>query len=260
MKSLFRMKAPVLIPLLLLLITSTFYSCDSKKEELEIAPASDYFITLQKGKYITYRLDSTVFTQAGRQEEVHSYQEKHVVDEVITDGMGRPSYRIFRFLNNQNATGHWQPSGTYFITPLQRSVEVIEDNMRVVALVAPVREGESWKGNRYLVSNPYGTNYTFNVDDNMADWDFVIEETNGEETINGKKYTQVITVSHADESLNVPITDTKSYASRIFSMAQYSKNLGMIYQEHILWEYQPNPNGTPYRTGFGVKRSVIDHN
>jgi hypothetical protein len=27
-----------------------------------------------------------------------------------------------------------------------------------------------------------------------------------------------------------------------------------------LWEYQPNPNGTPYRTGFGIKRTIIDHN
>jgi hypothetical protein len=234
--------------------------CDNKKEELELESPNAYFISLKPGKYITYRLDSTVFVQAGRQEEIHSYREKHVVDAEITDALGRKSFRIFRYLNNTTGTSNWLPAGSYSITPGTNSVEVIEDNLRIVALAGPLKEGQTWKGNRFLGKDPYGSLYTFSNDDNINDWVFEIKEKDVTLNLNGKSYTQVLTVKGPDESVNVPIQDTKSYASRIQSLTQYSKNIGMVNQVYILWEYQPNPNGTPYQTGFGIKRTIIDHN
>ena len=234
--------------------------CDNKKEELELESLTPYFISLQPGKYITYRLDSTVFVQAGRREEIHSYQEKHIVDAEITDALGRKSYRIFRYLNNITGSANWKPAGSYAITPTANSVEVTEDNLRVVALAGPLKEGQSWKGNRYLGKDPYSALYTFSNDDNIQDWVFEIKEKGVNLNLNGKNYSEVLTVKGPDESTNVPIQDEKSYASRIQYLEQYSKNVGMINQVYILWEYQPNPNGTPYRTGFGIKRTIIDHN
>jgi hypothetical protein len=60
--------------------------------------------------------------------------------------------------------------------------------------------------------------------------------------------------------VNATISDPKAFGSRTFSIDKYAKNLGLVYQELILWEYQPNHGGTPFRVGFGVKRSMIDHN
>ena len=260
MKSLIHMKASIITSFILIVLISIIPGCD-KKEELEFDGADQYIIALQPGKYITYKLDSTVFVQAGRQEEVHSYQEKHVVDAEIQDGLGRKSFRIFRFLNNATGTQPWTPAGSYFITPSEGTIEVIENNLRVVTLVGKVEQGRTWKGNRFLGTDPYlNFSYNFGNDDNIADWNFTINETGGSKSINGKNYTNVATVLAVDESLNVPINDTKAFAARTYSLSQYAKNVGLIYQEHILWEYQPNPNGTPYKTGFGIKRSIIDHN
>ena len=104
-------------------------SCEKETEEFQTDTIADY-MPLAVGKYITYRLDSTVFTNFGTVQEVHKYQVKHVVDAQIPDNLGRPSYRIFRYLNDSLASGPWVENGTYFITPLADQVEVIEGFLR----------------------------------------------------------------------------------------------------------------------------------
>ncbi|MFN2458328.1 MAG: hypothetical protein ABR502_09025 [Chitinophagaceae bacterium] len=233
--------------------------CDPEKEEFQSSNVTDYF-PLQVGKYITYRLDSTVFTVQGRAEEVHSYQEKHEVNAQVTDNLGRPSYRIFRYIRDLAGTQAWRANGTYFITPLENSIEIIENNLRIVRLISPIREGTTWKGNRYLATNPYGSQYTFSNDDAMADWEFTIDSVNTSFVVNGTTIDSVITITQVNESINVPITDARSYAFKSLSVDKFAKNIGLIYQELVLWEYQPNPGGTAYKVGFGIKRTMIDRN
>ena len=242
-----------------ILVITLLYGCKGDKEDLQVQSYTEY-LSFQPGKYITYRLDSTVFPEQGRAEAVRSYQEKHVVDAQITDNLGRPSYRIFRYIRDSAGLQAWTPSGTYFITPLANSVEYIDDNLRVVKLANPIKEFGMWKGNRHLYYEPYVSLYDFSNDDNMFDWNYTIESTGGTETYFGKTYEDVVTIIGADEALNVPITQADAYASRSLLVEKYSKGLGMIFQEYILWEYQPNPGSSPYKTGFGVKRTIIDNN
>jgi hypothetical protein len=251
--------AKLLIPSLAVFV---FISCDNKKETLEVESPQSYLMPLQPGKSITYRLDSTIFLQAGRKEETHSYQEKHIIDAVITDNLGRTSYKIYRFLRDVDGTQPWKPTGTFVITPLTNTVEVIEDNMRVVALAGPIREGQTWKGNRYLASEPYAFLHNFSNDNNMGEWDFTIESLGQTETINDKKINDVLTVSHEDELVNVPIIDPSAFASKTVSLDKYAKGIGLVYQQHILWEYQPSTGSgtTAYYVGFGVTRSLLEHN
>jgi hypothetical protein len=112
---------------LILLITSIVtFSCTEEVEIFESDPVTDY-IQLQPGKYITYRTDSTVYTNFGRNPEVHSYQEKHVVDATISDAAGRPSYRILRYLRDVAGTQTWRQSGSYLITATEQTIEVSEN-------------------------------------------------------------------------------------------------------------------------------------
>src|SRR5687767_13935146 len=144
----FCLQLTVISSLLFFILTSC-----SEKEEFTSEPINDYFL-LTPGKYISYRLDSLVFTNFGRTIETHRYQVKEQVDALITDNLGRPSYRVFRYLRDSLGLTPWQPSGTYFITPLADQVEVVEDNLRFIKLHMPLRENFSWKGNRYLPSEP----------------------------------------------------------------------------------------------------------
>lgn len=339
-------------------------SCQQKKEDFKTELSKDY-IPLQVGKYIIYRIDSTLFTQAGRAEEIHSYLEKHVIDAQIMDNSGRASFRVYRFLNiNLTGGGSWVSNGSYLITPLQNSIEVVENNLRTIRLINPVQKDITWKGNRYIIDDPYYPTYDFSnpFSKYPSDWDFEMKEVNGALTLNNKTYNNVVTVQLVDEktladtltasstTLNIPTTKSFSfwikggtatttdtirlngpqggdsslrlniynattnplslnnigipknfsrayqyrnvnttpqwtyplikakingrdttftrdtlytdlpYGIKSYGMDKYSKNIGLIYQELALWEYQPNPGGTPYKVGFIVKRSILEHN
>jgi hypothetical protein len=250
----------------ILLITiataSLILGCKKKNEDFNPEQLSEY-LPLKTGKYITYRLDSAVFTLQGRKDEIHSFQEKHVIDEQRPDNLGRPSYRIFRYLRDTAGNDPWAPAGTYWITPLQNTVEVIENNLRSVRLSLPINLERAWKGYSFLPNDPFSATYgdEFNNDDNMHDWDFTYESKDEQMMLNGRNVSGILTVKHMDESSNVPITDPDTYAFINYSEDKYAKGIGLVYQSLIMWEYQVIPGGpSPYKVGFGIRRSMIDHN
>lgn len=249
-------------------IISIFFSC---KKKVDIIDNTDFqkerltelTIPLQPGKYITYRVDSMVFTNFGRNTEIHKYQVKHVVDAELTDNLDRPGFRVYRYITDSAAAQPWQPNGSYFITMLDDHVEVIEDNLRVIKLQIPVHDGNKWKGNTYLPNDPYGSSYGFSNDDNMADWEFYFDGgLQPSIAIQGNTYNDVYVVQEDDES--DPVTGPSDYGSVSFSQEIYSKNIGLVYRELTMWEQQPNftpPNiYDPYRIGFGIKMWMVDHN
>lgn len=254
------MRVNNLIRLSFLLIIS-FISCKKETEVFSTEAVADY-LPLSVGKYITYRLDSTVFTNLGRNEETHKYQIKHVVDAQVPDNLGRPGFRILRFLRDEAGTKPWEPNGTYFITPLTNQVEVVEDNLRFIKLHTPFIIKSNWKGNKYLSINPYSSLYSFSNDDNMNDWDYKIDQFDANTTIGGQPVNDVYTIFQIDEALNAPVTNTGSYGARTLATEKYSKNIGLVLRDYILWEYQPNTGGMGggYKIGFGIKMWMIDHN
>lgn len=241
-------------------------ACSKQTEQFQTDLIADYY-PLQPGKYIIYRLDSTVFTNFNRVTEVHAYQVKHEVDAEVTDNLGRPSYRIYVYLRDSAGTQPWSPVETYFITPLPDQLEVIEDNLRVIKMHMPIRDGVNWKGNKYLPADPFGPLYNFSNDDYMEDWEFYYDGlAQPSETIENETYNDVLTVQQQYESYNLPPSDS-AYAALTVSVDKFAKDIGLVYKEFTMWEQQPNPSGTPpnvtynpSKTGFGVRMWMIDHN
>jgi len=241
----------------------SFTSCEKETEEFKTDAIADY-MPLAVGKYITYRLDSTVFTNFGTVEETHRYQVKHVVDKQIPDNLGRPSYRILRYLNDSLASGPWVDNGTYFITPLTDQAEVIEDNLRFIKLHLPFKLNTDWKGNRYLSDDPYASLYTFFNDDNMNEWDYSMDQFDNTITIGNEAINDVYTVFQINESINAPVTNNSQPGYRTLASEKYAKNIGLVSRDYIMWEYQPPaPNSPPstkgFKTGFGIKMWMVDH-
>lgn len=236
-------------------------SCKKETEEFATDAIADY-LPLAVGKYITYRIDSTVFTNFGRNEEIHKYRVKHIVDAQVPDNLGRPSYRIVRYLNDSLGTGPWVENGSYFITPLFDQAEVIEDNLRFIKLHLPFKLNTDWKGNKYLADRPYASLYTFSNDEGMNDWDYSLDNFDASLSIGGQTINDVYTVYHMDDALNAPVTDFNSGGWRTLSIEKYAKNIGLVTRDLILWEYQPNSGGpgSGYKTGFGIKMWMIEHN
>lgn len=261
-KPLMRLFSITRLLLLLLSFPILFFSCDKQTlENFQNEPLSDY-LPVQTGKYITYRVDSLIFTNFGRDQETHSYLIKHVISAQITDNLGRPSYRVYRYTNDTTVSGPWIPTGSYFITPLNGSIELIEDNLRVIKMHLPISDNSTWKGNKYLAPNPYNTLYNFSNDDDMQDWDFQFDTEDSTFSYGGYNYSSVCNVEEDNESFNVPINNPSAYASYTRAVERYSKNIGLIFRDFTMWEYQPNTGGGGggYQVGFGIKMWMVDHN
>lgn len=242
-------------------IMFTLYSCSSKTEQFDAGPPIADYLPLVKGKFITYRIDSLVFTNFGRNVETHRYQVKHVIDDTITDNLGRRSFRVFRYTRDSTGTTDWQPTGSYFITPFSDRTELIEDNLRVIKLHIPLTDQYTWKGNKYLPSDAYEPfGYEFSNDNSMKNWDFTYDTPSSSMSYAGHTYNDIFTVEQEDYTDNVPITAPQLYANKTRSVETYQKGIGLVFRDYQLWEYQPNPNGTPFYIGFGITEWMIDHN
>jgi hypothetical protein len=185
------------------------FSCTKKTEIFESEALSDY-MPLSTGKYITYRVDSTVFSNYQRLAEVHSYQVKNVIESQITDNLGRLSYRVFRYRSNINDTINpqvWIPDGTSFITPLADQIEVVEDNLRFIKMHLPIKEGFQWKGNRFLGSAPYSSIYSFSNDIDMENWNYSYENTNDVFKYNQQTLPNVLNIVQIDERFTLDTAD-----------------------------------------------------
>lgn len=249
----------------LMLLSIIFTSCTQEVEKLNPDPLTDY-LPLQTGKYIIYRLDSLVFTQSGTKQEIHSYQEKNLIDQPFTDNSGRNGYIVYRFLRDTAGSEPWKPADTYYVvysrndSNLIKSIEIVEDNLRFVRLSAPILENNPWKGNGFLPNDPYGSKYEFfySFHKDLDEWDFTYSKKDETITLNNKTINNVVTITGPDEA--TPEDPNNPY-NRTFFVQQYAKNLGLVYHEMIMWDYQPaNGSRSAYKVGFGVKRSMIDHN
>lgn len=232
-----------------------FASCKKQSDEIQTASISDYY-PLEVGKYIDYNLDSSVFINFGQKDTVIHYMARDVVDATTTDNLNRPSFRIIRYLR-QSESEEWTPSATYMVTPTNGQLEVIENNLRFIKLMLPIKQDFSWKGNKYI--DTYSTNFEQRY---LDDWDYIYDSVGAPLTINDISFDSTIKVFERDEFLGQdPSIPGTQYAEKNFGVEKYAKGVGLIYRELIHWEYQgAQPGRTAYFAGFGIKMTITGHN
>lgn len=255
------MKTPYLLTALFFTLLCGLAGCE-KTEEYQTEQLNAYCV-MEPGKYITYRLDSMVFVGFGQRDTIISYQAKDVVDAQITDQSGQPAWRVIRYLRHLNSTNEndWKQSMAYQVKIAGRRVELLEDNLTYRKLQLPITEGYNWLGNSLLPSRPFRARYQFSNDNDIQSWDYSYEDVGASDIINDKVYDSLITVFQAGDSVNVPVTIPNAIGYRNHWVERYAKNIGLVYKEVVMWEYQPANGTTPsFRAGFGIKLSILDHN
>jgi hypothetical protein len=256
--------------LLNLLVCVAILSCGKESVKPDEVNLESYF-NLQPGKYNIYQLDSIVkatFNDTAFTE--HSYQAKDLVDTIITDNLGRKSWRILRYLRplNSNDDNAWTSSDTYFITATRENVEVVENNLRYLKLILPLNENTFWKGNTHINTTPGGPL------DYLDAWEYNYTNIDGPFTPLESSYDSTITVLEADQGAgflddNTPLNvDQNGY--RIYSEEVYAKNIGLIYKYLNFWTFDARTtdvNGNPSlprpfgsRNGGGIRLRLISHN
>ncbi len=231
-----------------------FAACKKSSDTLNPPKISDYF-PLQVGKYITYKLDSALFINFGTKDTIVSYEVKQVVDALITDGLGRPAYRIIRYIR-KNSLQPWVPDNTFMAVATDNTLEFVENNMRFVKLKEVIREGFSWKGNTFIDTYSINSNVKY-----LDDWDYTYDSLNLPARLSPTvNIDSTIKIGQRDETIGNP-NDINSYSERNIGAEKYAKGIGLIYRTFYHREYQPpTPGSGGYKQGYGITLTMIDHN
>ncbi len=221
-----------------------FSACKKSTEEFSTGALSDYY-PLKVGKYITYSLDSIVYyTNFGTSAVTKSYQVKHLVDAQITDNLGRPAYRIVRFIRSYS-TGPWVADNVFMTVPTENSIEFIENNLRFLKLKSPIKQDYSWSGNSYINTSSQIPFLKF-----YEGWDYTYDSLNIPAKVGPITIDSTIKVSHIDELTAI---------DRTFSEEKYAKGIGLVYRNFLYWN-KGNANGSYSDASYGVIMKMIDHN
>ncbi len=237
-------------------------ACKKQTGQVESAALQEYY-PLQTGKYIRYRLDSTRFIHFGQRDTVVSYDAKDIVEEETTDSQGQPAFRVVRYLRDLASTNEsdYTPALTYLVSPKRESIEINENNLRFRKLQLPVTNGFNWKGNRQLPSAPFYELYGFSNDEDISFWEYSYQEVDQPAIMGDHAFPHTVTVLQVADSSNVPIEFPDGHAYRNYWVEQYAKEIGLIYKEIVMWEYQPPHSGNPgFRSGFGLRMTITGHN
>ncbi|HLI92947.1 MAG TPA: hypothetical protein VKU83_05040, partial [Puia sp.] len=154
--------------------------CSCKKRvDYPANPLTNYFLDLQVGKYVTYRMDSLNFYYYGQNDTVTSYLAKDSVEKKTVDNTGATAWLVTRYLSDTTGSS-WVPSITYVVSPSAQAIDVTENNLRFVKLAFPMDLGFSWTGNTYLPYNPYQDFFVYSDYNNltMANWNYYYSQVN----------------------------------------------------------------------------------
>lgn len=118
---------------ILIVIILIFGACQKESEIFKTEKIRDYY-PLQVGKFITYKLDSTVYVNLSTVKEVHSYVIQDKIDAIIQDNLGRPSYKVKRLIRSNVDTTKWNDLSSYLVTYDSTQLELVQDNLRYIKL------------------------------------------------------------------------------------------------------------------------------
>ena len=232
-----------------------FAACKKESEELDVIPMSDY-APLKAGKYITYSLDSLVYTNFGAVEAHRFYEVKYLTADSLTDLLGRKAFRIVRYIRKL-PNGLFNPDNTFLAVNTGTKYEFTENNLRYLKLVQPIKNDGTWKGNSAIDVSSLGTDLQY-----LFDWDYTYANVGQAKTVGTFNLANTVTVNQINESVNLPVIppgspNSTNIASKDYSQEIYAKGIGMVRREFLHFEYQL---AFPGYIGYGVKLIMVDHN
>ena len=98
---------------------------------------TDFWMPLQPGKYVTYRLDSLGFYFYGQLDTITSYLAKDSVEDSTTDAAGNVEWLVTRYLSDTTGV-NWTPNETYTVAPSIQTIIMDEQNLRTIKLAFPL--------------------------------------------------------------------------------------------------------------------------
>ena len=257
-----------LFSILLLSVTVIFFfsSCEEEIEEaVDLSASLGYdYLPLEIGRYVEYKLDSTIYLQIGSDLDetvTTTTYVKEVVLDVLSVNGDETTYRFERYEKSL-------PEDSYVLSDIwtyvdtKESLDRVENNLKLKNLTFPISTKQVWDpavylntGDKLKYSNRYGE-----VMQTFKDWNAVYTDLHKPMTINSMSFDSTITVVHADAT---------NLIERRYAKEVYAKGVGLIKKEMIILDdqcdQQPiNCQFIPWENkadrGFMLTMEVVGHN
>ena len=143
---------------LVLIVLSCFVaSCKKDNNTPDPDMGYDYF-SYTVGDYRIYQVDSTFYDDF-LDSIIHvDKQVMEVFESVFPDAQGRTSIRVERY-SRLSDTIEWSLNDVWYATLTNFQAERIEENIRFVRLIFPVRKFSDWDGNAFNIYDPQSYEY-----------------------------------------------------------------------------------------------------
>jgi hypothetical protein len=233
-------------------IVLLFFSC-KKTEVPAYLNASDYY-PLHNGMVWVYKLDSTATNAFGTALVTNSYHLKDSAGTSFNDNTGHESWPVYRFITDTAELNPWQSISTYYVTPVDNKIEVVDDNnLRFIKLISPVTNGKSWLGNSYIDTRSLSSLYPY-----LDGWNYMYDSVNlSYNTLAGVVDSTVIVLQRDETSPDTPF-DPQYYQQRNYAVEVYAYNKGLIYKNFLHWTWQPTPAPARYEDGsYGIVLNLL---
>ncbi|WMX16829.1 hypothetical protein [Aureispira sp. CCB-E] len=250
-----------------LLLSILFFACERIVETL--APIDFEYYPIEVGKYKTYQIDSIVYDEYNCTVQTTTYQIKEVTETETVDGEGDPAFVIKRYFR-KTSNDAWVLYNIWTEKIEGDQVQRVEDNQRMIKMVAPMQQDRRWDGIVYIRRDTLVPIRGGSID-MFKDWDDFVCEDIGDsfvDTLSNTIYPDVAKIVQVDKTNNI---------ERRFSTEVYAKGIGMVYKEMRILDTQCRPPGTctgnsdigscigtPWHIkaekGFILKQSLIEHN
>lgn len=237
------------------IITGGWLGCADPEPEPE-APAYPYaYYPLDTGKFIVYQVDSIIYNETFANDTT-SWQVMEMLTDTLYDLEGRLNYRIERY-RRPDADAAWEILNIWQVMRRDGTVEKIENNLRFVKMVTPLRAGESWDGHVYMGGlDDLPFDYECNRLSYYEGWKYSYSDVGSAYTVNGVQFPNTVSVLQEGDS-NLIWFDQ--------GLEVFAKDIGLIYKEFFHFYTQDITCPTcPWeervQCGYSVKMSVLNYN
>lgn len=198
--------------LALFILSVVLISCQKKKEPIsKLSLGLDYY-PKTIGKYVIYNVDSTIFNSLSQTTVSIKYQIKEKISEVFKDNENKDAFRLERFIKKFNPLKPydsipWTIKEVWMVNATDKSIEVVEGNVRYTKLIFPIKQYSEWNGN---------------AKNSIGEWIYSYDYINKTEIIGSTELNNVLMVKQ--KSLKTLISN-QNYIEK------YAKDIGLVYRE-----------------------------
>lgn len=206
-------------------------SC-SKDDSLQPVLMNHYdYAPLRVGQSLIYAVDSIVYNDFTFPVSIDTFRYfvKNSIKEKTLDSEGRVNFRVSRYILTK-ADSVWRFDRFFSITKTKDELIKMDENIPIVNLVFPIKQGEEWNGNAY---------------NSRVELLFEYKYVHQADRINQHSFDSTILVIQKKK---------KNLLEDEFSTEKYATGLGMVQkQEHFL---KTNFNGE-IQSGYKLEYNIV---